>query len=648
MRAMYLALTLLLSCPLAADPYMGIGGLTLPPADQLADFAQTLQDAGLNHVQCRIPTGDPDVRERVAFLHQRGFTVFGYASAFLGIREERDDFQIRADGSVKTGTVCPRSERRIAEMIELTNAVADTGADGMLWDFITVESRTMEACFCPDCVAAFNEAAGTDYAREELVAALDRDPAALEVWKRVRRDSTNEAMRRVAEAAHQHRPDLKVGGYVIAPENTLGMDTEGLSHILDVLAPMVYQGHRRADVGWMREKLGMFTALTGDAEIIECVDTGFWVDQPAEELINTCWDCHRAGIDGWALWPFGTVSQADLVAVAGVPMLARRYHQPLREGRAQQARAGLREVLAEAREAIMAHGGQGEREALAELFDGDRPAGELAVALERWRQLPTDDEAAGAVARVLHLRGQAEEHRLHESDRHFRAGGYEVIWSDVAREVSVRGEGWEATQDHLALNIDELRFDGLIGDASTDPHSLGLIRTRVSGWFDPWGSRADVTVRQPADNLVEITSVCASNDCRLGRTWMVRAGEPWMAVDVFVENTGDEARDGRLWIWNGVGIPGFLEAHGHEPWRDDRAEVLEANILLLRDEGRFVAIGADPALWTIPAPGGGVSNLFHELELAPGERFTTRLYLAFGDDADAAWPQVLERYPREF
>ncbi|MGC9317244.1 MAG: hypothetical protein ACP5KN_04320 [Armatimonadota bacterium] len=648
MRASCLALASLLCCPLAADPYMGIGGLTLPPADQVADFGRTVQAAGLNHVQCRIPTGDPDVSERVAFLQGRGFTVFGYASAFLGIREEREDFQIRADGTVKTGTVCPRSERRIAEMIQLTNAVADTGADGMLWDFITVESHTREACFCPDCVAAFNEAAGTDYSREELVAALDRDPDALEVWKRVRRDSTNEAMRRVTEAAHRHRPDLRVGGYVVAPGNSLGMDTEGLSHILDVLAPMIYQGHGRAPVGWMREKLGVFTALSGDAEIIECVDTGFWVDQPAEELINTCWDCHRAGIDGWALWPFGKVSQADLTAVAAVPMLARGYHEPLREGRDQQARAGLREVLAEARETVVAHGSDDEREALADIFDGDRATGDLADALERWRQLPSDDEAAGAVARVLHLRAEAEGRRLHESDRRFRVGGCEVIWSEVAREVTVRGPGWEATQDHLALNIDELRFDGLIGDASTDPHSLGLIRTRVSGWFDPWGSRADVTVRQRAEDLVEIASVCASNDCRLGRTWSVRAEEPWLAVDVFVENVGEQGREGRLWVWNGVGIPGFLEAHGREPWRDDRAEVLDANILLLRDEGRFVAVGADPALWTVPAPRDGVSNLFHELELAPGEHFTTRLYLAFGDDADAAWPRVLKRYPGEF
>lgn len=647
MRSLALTLAVLVCAPLSAEPYMGIGGSALPQADQIEDFAQMLLDAGLNHVQMRVQVSEPDIAERVAYLQERGVTVYGYDKAFLGIRGERDDYQVRADGSIKEGTVCPRSQRRIAEMIEVGTAMADTGVDGIVWDFITVESRTMEACFCEECVAAFNEAAGTDYDREELVAALREDEEALQTWRSVRRESTNEAMRRVTEAIHEHRPEVQVGGYVIMPGNDLGSDTVGLAGILDVLAPMIYQARSRADVGWMREKLEVFTQMPGDARVIECVDTGFYVDQPVEELINTTRDCHRAGIDGWALWPYGKVSSAEMAGVAAVPMLARRFHEPLQAGRVDEAREGLVAVLDEARRMVVEHGSAEERAALEELFDGAEPVGALREAVEHCAALPGDDEAAATVARVLHLRADAARHRLHESDVRYTAGQYQVTFSEVAREVTVSGPGWTATQDRLALNIDRLQFEGLLGDASTDPHDLGLLRTRVNGIFDPWGSTADVEVTQEGD-AVEVSAVCTGRDCLLGRTWTIRGGEPWMSVDVFVENSGDERREGRLWVWNGIGIPGFLEANSQEPWQDDAAQVLDENILVVRDEGRFVAIGADPGLWEIPEPGRAVSNLFHELTLQPGERFTTRLYLAIGAGADDRLPGVVERYPGQF
>ena len=650
MRVLCVAALCAIVAPVAADPYMGVGGLTLPASDKIGEFADMLSAAGLNHVQCGIPTGDDDVAQRVKYLQDRGFTVFGVNSAFIGLRGEREDYQIKADGSVKKGWVCPRSARRIREMIETTNRVADTGVDGFIWDFITVESRTKEACFCPACVAAFNKAAGTgkEFTREQLVAALDTDPEVLKVWKRVRGESTNEALRQVVEAAHEHRADLKVGGYVINPGNDLGMDTEGLSHILDVLAPMIYQGRGRAPVGWMRKALKVFTGLTGDAEIIECVDTGFWVDEPVAELINTTWDCHRAGIDGWALWPFSPVSAEDLAGVAVVSMFAGEFHAPLIAGDKDAAVAGLRKVLEVARQTVLASGDDKQKARLSELYGEGRPDSPVAQALKDWEKLNADDEAAAPIAKLLHLRAAAAARELHESDKHFRAGEYEVTFSEAAGSVTVSTPEWVATQNRLALNIDELRFKDLIGNASTDPHNLGLLRTRINPWFDPWGAAADVAVEQTDAETVAITVFCAHGDCRLGRVWRLRAGQPWMAVDVFVENVGDEPRKGNLWVWNGVGIPGFLEGNANAPWQDDKAEILEQNILVISDEGRFVAIGADPKLWKMPKPGNGMSHLFHEVELAPGERFTTRLYVAFGEGYPEGWEVVLERYAGEF
>ncbi len=648
MRLLHTAFACLLALPLAAEPYMGIGGLALPSMEALDKFADTLQAAGLNHIQCSMPTNDRDVRARVKALQDRGFTVFGTSSAFIGLRGERQDYQIKADGSVKKGTVCPRSERRIREMIERTKAIADTGADGMFWDFITVESRTKEACFCPACLAAFNQASGKSFTREQLVAALDTDPEVLKIWRRVRGESTNEALRKVVEAAHRHRADFKVGGYVIGPGNDLGMDTEGMSHILDIMGPMIYQGRSRAPVGWMRQALAAFTKLTGEAKIIECVDTGFWVDEPVDELINTCWDCHRAGVDGWALWPFAPVSAEDLAGVAAVPMLARRFHVPLAAGDRAAALAGLRAVLDQAREAILTSGSEQDRADLAKLYAKDDLRSPVAQALQNPDALNTDDGAAGAVARLLHLRAAALDRAMHKSDTQFRAGEYQVIYSERAQSVQVKTTEWTAKQNNLALNLDELRFADLVGNASSDPHNLGLLRTRISRWFDPWGAQAEVSVRQVNADTVEITTVCARSDCRLGRVWTLRAGQPWMRVDVFAENTGRERRTGSLWIWNGAGIPGFLEGNALEPWLDDQAQVVADNVLVISDEGRFIALGADPDQWKIPKPSRGVSHLFHDLDLAPGEKYTTRLYLAFGRGYPDRWETVLKQYPAKF
>ncbi len=640
-----LGMILLAAIPLAAAPFMGVGGLALPPADAVEQFADTLTAAGLNHIQCAIPTNEADVRTRVKYLQGRGITVYGTSTAFVEIRGEREDYQIKADGTEKTGTVCPRSARRIGEMIERTKSIQDTGADGMFWDFITVESRTMEACFCPACVAALNKAAGTEFSREELVEALGKDAGLLKTWVQVRGDSTTEALRQVVEAAHAHRPDFQVGGYVISPGNDLGMDTDGMSHVLDILGPMAYQGRGRAPLGWMRRALAGFSALSGDAKIIECIDTGFWVDEPVDELINTCWDCHRAEIDGWALWPYSPISAEELAGVAVVPRLAETFHAPLAAGDHTRAVEGLTAVLAEAKQKVLQFGSDAARLELDTLYPERDDTSPIGQALKAPDALNSDDKLAGPVARLLHLRADAVGREMHASDRQFHAGEYTVTFSDVAQTVEVRTSEWTARHNDLALNIDELVFADQVGNASSDPYNLGLLRTRVNGWFDPWGAKAALDVQQADANTVVIDAACTRDNCRLGRTWTITGGERWMQVDVFVENVGDEKGAGRLWIWNGLGIPGFLEGNGTKPWQDDKARLLDNNILVTTDEDHFVAIGTDPDGELLKLPTRGMNHLFYDVDLAPGERYVVRFYLAFGSHYADQWAEVLDKYP---
>ncbi len=260
-----LVLAMLYHAALAAPGFWRGLGMYSIDSDSSVHYAITqLAPRGFNHLQSSLNCADPRTAGRLHALHAAGFTVFDYQPAFIDQSDLAGEYQIRADGSVKEGTVCPRSLVRLDQMVEANLAAAAVGADGMMWDFITVESDEQEACFCPKCVAALGAALGRPLTREQAVAAI-RDPQAQVAWRRVREASTTAAIQYVCEETRrrlsERSREFRIGGYVIGTHSRLGMDTGALYQHLDIGAPMICQGQDAAPPGWMLGNLTEFTSL---------------------------------------------------------------------------------------------------------------------------------------------------------------------------------------------------------------------------------------------------------------------------------------------------------------------------------------------------------------------------------------------------
>ena len=623
--------------------HKGLGAISIGTDADVALIVGRIRDLGFNSIQCSVDTAAEGTPGRIQRLHDAGFWVFGYAPAFIEQAEPQEDFQVLADGGVRKGWVCPRSVRRLEAMARQMQTVSDVGADGLFWDFITVESREREGCFCARCLQAFAEAAGRVYSREELAKALD-DPGTLSLWRRVREESTTAAMAYLAEAAarigaRRGRPFL-LSGYVITSHSDLGMDTAAMYGHLDVGAPMIYQGRGRAPLGWMKRGAETFVAYGGKARNVVCVDTGFWVDQPPEELIATCFDCLRAGTEGYALWPYQPVSADDLVAVAGVNALADEVYVHLRAGDAAAAASGLGHV-ADAVERDAREAG------VDEVLAGQR----LAALREEAGRLRTDagraegEEFARAVYDALVLWAEARRAIRHRDDRVVEVPPYRIVLAGDGSCVSVSTDEWTIGQNGVAVNLDEVSFTDNPQNAATGNHALGLLRTRIIGWFDPWTTTSGIRLTQPDADTATVTTTVESDTCRIERELTVKRGEQWLRVTLRVTNLSDQTRSGRLWLWNGWGYPGFLEA-APEPWADDCRELTQAGVLVVEDEGHFLCLAADPATWRLGAMGSdGTSHTYLELELGPAESFATELALTLGTGGAEALARRLASVP---
>lgn len=66
-------------------------------------------------------------------------------------------------------------------------------------------------CFCPDCIAAFNAEAGTDYDREGLVAEILKGGAAREAWREFTRRSMAEFVSSIVSLVHELSPSSAMG-----------------------------------------------------------------------------------------------------------------------------------------------------------------------------------------------------------------------------------------------------------------------------------------------------------------------------------------------------------------------------------------------------------------------------------------------------
>lgn len=609
--------------PAAAGFLRGVGGLGIGSDGDVQTILTQLKPRGFNHVQAWFNAADPKTPGRLRTLHAAGITVFDYSSAFIDQPNLESEYQIRADGSVKSGTVCPRSQVRLDQMVQRSVAAARAGGDGIIWDFITVESRELEACFCPKCLAALNAALGKSLSREQAVSALKSDPAALAVWRKVREESTTSALRyvcdRVDEQLGERSRGFSVGGYVLMPGSDLGMDTGAMYKSLDVGAPMIYQATDPAPLGWMLGALKGFQALGGKARNVVCIDTGFFVKEPWQELVATCFDCIRGKADGYALWPFATVGADDLEAMAVLNKLDELVYAPARgEAAALTPAAGLRRFAALYRAQLDAPS----RQSLETLTAG--------VATDAGQVY--SESFAQAIFKVVCAVSEASQRDAHRTDLRIDLPPYRVQLTADGGQLAVATEDWALAQGAIGENVDEVVYRDLFGNAANGNANLGLLRVRVRDWFDGWGAHNVTKVVDRGRDHVTILTTVSSDTCEIGRTLTLRRGDPMIEAVISVRNLDSKPHKGRLWLWNGFGIPGYLEQDPGSPWVDDKRE-RTGNTVTVSDEGCHLSISADRRDWELGAFGGdGCSHAFRNLNLQPGQVFRTPLKLRLWRD----------------
>ncbi len=470
-----------------------------------------------------------------------------------------------------------------------------------------------QACFCDKCVKALSDALGWPLTRQQAVAAIE-DPATLQVWRRVREESTTAAIKYLCETVHAALAGrerlFSIGGYMIVTHTDLGMDTAAMYQYLDVGAPMIYQARDAAPLGWMLRGLAGFQAYGGRARQVVCVDTGFWVDEPWQELLTTCYDCIRGKAAGYCLWPAATVSTDDLTAMAVLNRLDAAVFEPLRTGKATAAAGGLRTFgqqlsAAEARVSIS----------------------QLADKLQSDPQYACTEEFAQAIWPAVVGEVQGELRARHNGDTVVDMRPYTVRVTPDGSAAAIWTRDWALAWSSQSENIGQVVYRGLRGNAATGSYNLGLMRLRVIGWADLWGARNTTTVVSRDARHITLRTTVRSDTCEIAREVTVRRGDPWLGVDMSVRNLDRQEHAGKAWLWNGFGIPGLLERDPDHPWVDDVKERKD-NTLTVSDEGCGLSIKADPAELQLGAFGeDGCSHSFKEIKLAPGETFTAKLQM---------------------
>ena len=138
--------------------------------------------------------------------------------------------------------------------------------DGIWLDYLTYagwfetpEPDLQESCFCPDCIAGFCEATGTDATTPDQI--LAHHP---ESWTRHKCERIARFAARSAEIVRSHLPQCIVGAYMCpwtpgefdgALTRIFAQDYELLAPAIDVFTPLIYVEKSGRSSGWGREFL---------------------------------------------------------------------------------------------------------------------------------------------------------------------------------------------------------------------------------------------------------------------------------------------------------------------------------------------------------------------------------------------------------
>ncbi len=326
----------------AARPVIGVKIYdAAPPFDAL--FRQW-KDLGVNTAfVSETLLANEDFRARAKADGLTLFLIYPVFQSPEAIKEDPGIAAVTASGGPARDEwvefVCPTKgegylERRIAHLRDL---VAQGDPDYVSLDFIryfvfwekVAPGRAPESlpqtCFCPDCLSAFEKAAGvtipdglsTTAARADWI--LARHAAEWAEWKCGR---IAEVVSRFAKAAREAKPAVKINLHGVpwrrtdfggAIRSVAGQDFARLAPLVDLISPMTYHHMVRQTPAWVHDVVADIAAQTQGAPVLPSIQVSkAYVEEelPPDEFRAALDEALRPPSRGVVLWSWDALSRS--------------------------------------------------------------------------------------------------------------------------------------------------------------------------------------------------------------------------------------------------------------------------------------------------------------------------------------------------
>ncbi len=274
----------------------------------LWETGKTLSDLGVTAVFVSSRELDADTVERV---HREGAKVYAELGIFVGKKkaEERPElWPVGRDGRRLAPIdwylgLCPTNPQLRREKLEaVAEAARRAPIDGVWLDFIrwpchweVRQPRLDEACFCPACLADFEERTGIALPEGDTATRAEAILADnLDAWSRWKCDSITRFCAEARKVLQRERPGALLGVFSVpwneenydgAIRRVIGQDFAALAEHVDVFSPMAYHKMCGWPVDWIHEHVAYLDRVTGGKAVWPIVQA---VDHPeamsADEL----------------------------------------------------------------------------------------------------------------------------------------------------------------------------------------------------------------------------------------------------------------------------------------------------------------------------------------------------------------------------
>lgn len=324
----------------AARPVVGVKIYeAAPPFDGL--FGEW-RDLGVNTAfVSEALLADPDFRARARAAGLMLFLIYPVFQSPEAIQEDPGLAAVTASGAPARDEwvefVCPTKgegflDRRAAHLRDL---VAASDPEYVSLDFIryfvfweqVAPDRSPESlpqtCFCPDCLGAFERAAGVRISAELSTTAakaawiLSRQAAAWTDWKCGR---IADVVSRFARAAREARPSVKINLHAVpwrrddfggAVRSVAGQDLARLAPLVDLVSPMTYHHMVRRTPAWVHDVVADAADLAGGAPVLPSIQVDkAYVDEdlPPAEFRAALEQALRPPSRGVVLWSWAALA----------------------------------------------------------------------------------------------------------------------------------------------------------------------------------------------------------------------------------------------------------------------------------------------------------------------------------------------------